>query len=398
MDGFFSKKEIELTNPRLGSCFKCGLYKNCITPRMKPTGKGEKGIFVLAEAPGALEDKKGVQLIGKTGQILRKKLDCLGINLDRDCIKMNSINCRPEGNRTPTKLEILTCRRRVLKEINKYKPKLIILLGKPALESIIGNRWKKSLGKIGTWRGWGIPEQYYKAWVLSTYHPSFVEREKYNNPVVELIFTEDLEKALKLSKKSFPEPLPIEDGVTPITSDIEAIRCLKDILDRRPEIISFDFETTGLKPHKKDHKIVSCSISLNSKSAYSFMINNNKIIKELLKKILIDSKIKKVGANIKFEHNWAREKLGIEIDGWEHDVCLYQHLIDNRPGVCSVKFITYIYNGFSDYDSHINPFLKGDKKDANSFNKIQEIPIRELLLYNGIDSKMEFSIYEKQIK
>ena len=42
-------------------CVKCGLDKNCVFPRMKPTGEGQRRILIVAEAPGSSEDKQNKQ-------------------------------------------------------------------------------------------------------------------------------------------------------------------------------------------------------------------------------------------------------------------------------------------------------------------------------------------------
>jgi uracil-DNA glycosylase family 4 len=62
---------------------------------MFATGKGEQGIFILAEAPGRTEDSLNVQLVGKAGKLLRGVLHDFNIDLDQDCRKMNAVNCRP---------------------------------------------------------------------------------------------------------------------------------------------------------------------------------------------------------------------------------------------------------------------------------------------------------------
>ena len=65
-----------------------------------------------------------------------------------------------------------------LKIIEKYKPKVIILLGGSSLLSMIGYRWKKDLGGITKWRGWTIPDRDFKAWICPTFHPSYVDRKQ----------------------------------------------------------------------------------------------------------------------------------------------------------------------------------------------------------------------------
>ena len=59
MKGFFSTGETSSSNMPEGkilSCITCGLYKDCISARMKPYGNNKKNILVCGEAPGEWED------------------------------------------------------------------------------------------------------------------------------------------------------------------------------------------------------------------------------------------------------------------------------------------------------------------------------------------------------
>ena len=156
MQGFFDKEQI---GNEESSCLKCKLFKSCESPKMKVTGNGEKGILVVAEAPGRTEDERGEQLIGEAGQVLRKVLGKQGIDLDIDCWKTNAVCCRPPNNKTPSKLQIKCCRSRLERVLKKKKPKLIILLGGVAIESFIGNRLSETVGGINRWRGFVVPDQ-----------------------------------------------------------------------------------------------------------------------------------------------------------------------------------------------------------------------------------------------
>jgi len=122
--GFFDLAEIE-TYP---NCPACKLYENCLSPKMEIGGDGEKGILVVAEAPGADEDELGTQLVGDAGEHLSAMLERLGIDLHRDCWKVNAVNCRPPGNRTPKDNEIQACRPKVYEALRK-QPSVVLVLG-----------------------------------------------------------------------------------------------------------------------------------------------------------------------------------------------------------------------------------------------------------------------------
>ena len=71
---------------------------------------------------------------------------------------------------------------------------------------------------------------------------------------------------------------------------------------------------------------------------------------------------------------------------------LAAHVLDNREKVCSIKFQGFVFTGLGDYNSHLDYLLKSVDDSANGFNRIREIPERDLLLYNGIDSLVEYRV------
>ena len=185
-------------------CVKCGLFKTCNTPRMKPSGGNGKNILVVAEAPGETEDVRGTQLIGSTGKLLARYMRKHGVDLDDDCRKINAVNCRPPRNRTPKDPEIMACRPMLLEEIKKNPPHIIIPLGNCSVKSVIGSRISKGIGGIEKWRGECIPDQHYRAWICPMYHPSYIIRMGLDS-VAGRVFDNDMEKALEKLGEKVPE-------------------------------------------------------------------------------------------------------------------------------------------------------------------------------------------------
>ena len=106
------------------------------------------------------------------------------------------------------------------------------------------------------------------------------------------------------------------------------------------------------------------------------------------------TKLKKIASNLKFEERWTRAKLGHGVVGWHWDTMLAAHLIDNRPHITSIKFQAFVLLGVADYSSHVEEFLKpiGD----SDYNRVEEMNEEDLLLYNGLDSLLEFKVMKKQ--
>ncbi len=102
---FFQSSAITPIHPaqmRLPQCGKCGLYRQCQSPKMEPSGRGKRSILFVGEGPGATEDEQGKQFVGKTGRKLRDVLHSLHLELE-DCHVTNAIICRPPHNKIEDK-------------------------------------------------------------------------------------------------------------------------------------------------------------------------------------------------------------------------------------------------------------------------------------------------------
>lgn len=389
----FSKRKEKVTSQpdNKHSCAQCGLYQQCESGKMEPFGNFRKGIMNIGEAPGLTEDEQGKPWQGKVGRYLNRVYRLAGIDLFEDCINLNAINCRPPKNRTPEKFEIDCCRRIVLSAIEEYQPKVIVLFGGAALQSVVGNYWKKDLRGISRWQGWAVPDQNYKTWILPTFHPSYVLREK--DGAADTIWLRDLEKASSL----ISEPLP--RFREPNIRIIEDLSPLKDILSG---LVSIDFETTGLKPQAKGHRIVCAAVATDEDNAYAFMVPGTPAKRKPFTDILENNSIGKMAHNIKFEMAWAHSRLNTEIRNVEWDSMLAAHVLDNRTGVTGLKFQVYVNFGVADYSSEVTPFLeRQDEKNANAKNYILDMDDAErtkLLEYCAKDAIFQYRLSMKQIQ
>ena len=397
--GFFAKQEIQsLSRPdgKTYSCHSCGLYKTCNSPKMEPFGNFKKGILNIGEAGGETEDLLGKPWQGKAGKLLQKTYRKLGIDLFEDCLNINSVNCRPKSktgeNRTPTNYEIDCCRRFVIEAIEKYKPKVIILLGNSAIYSVIGHRWKKDLGGINKWRGWTIPDQDFKSWICPVFHPSFVMRTETEE--LYTVWEQDLLQAFEMLEKSLPV------FTEPEIHFIEDTKVLKEI--KNGSVVSFDYETTGLKPHTEGHQIVCISVATDENNAYVFMLNESN--ENHFRDLLVNRYIGKMGHNIKFETAWTYNILNARIRNWKWDSMLAAHVLDNRIGITGLKFQTCVNFGVFDYSSEVDKWLKAeDEKNANSMNRVLEFVStesgrQELMTYCAKDSIYQYRLAKLQME
>jgi uracil-DNA glycosylase family 4 len=389
MSGFFTVKETQSQHRPDGkvlSCHSCGLYRKANSPKMKPFGNFKKGIMNIGSVPDTIDDEKGKQWQGASGKYLKNIYNKLGVDLFEDCVNLNAINCH--SGKLPKPFEIDCCRRIVLNAIEQYKPKVIILFGDYPLKSIIGNRWKDSLDGIVKWRGWTIPDQDLKTWVCLTLNPKYVMRMEKNRGV-ERVLIEDLERAF--SKVNEPFPYFKEPEIITLENDLSVLDTIPPL-----SIVAFDYETTGLKPHAKGHRIVSASVAVNENKAYVFLIPNKAKDRAPLKRLLKNKLIKKIAQNIKYEHTWSREILKTTVRNWYWDTMLATHVLDNRKGVTGLKFQAYVQFGIVNYNSAVDKALKApESNDLNSIMEFIKKPKNraEMLKYNALDSIFTYRLF-----
>ena len=130
---------------QIKKCKKCPLYKS----RKKAVpGEGPKKakIMFIGEAPGAEEDKVGKPFVGRSGRFFDQLLKKNKINRKKVFIT-GAVKCHPPKNRNPKLKELKICKKLYLdKQIKTIKPKLIVILGRIALKSLL-NQNKIKHGK-----------------------------------------------------------------------------------------------------------------------------------------------------------------------------------------------------------------------------------------------------------
>ena len=94
--------------------------------------------------------------------------------------------------------------------------------------------------------------------------------------------------------------------------------------------------------------------------------------------------------------------LGYPVKNWAWDSMQAAHILNNREGITSLKFQVYVNFGIEDYGSEVHPYLESGDKNANAFNRIEELIStdagkQKLLLYGGLDSLYEYWLAIKQM-
>ena len=154
------------------------LIKNCELKKSSTNlvfsdGSINANVMIIGEGPGAQEDQVGIPFIGRAGKLLDKMLDSIQLNRKKVYIT-NVVNYRPPENRRPTEQEIARYLPYLASHIEIINPKIILLLGSTALNSIIGNDEVISEAR-GKWNRMKIGSA--NPWVIASFHPAFLMRQ-----------------------------------------------------------------------------------------------------------------------------------------------------------------------------------------------------------------------------
>jgi DNA polymerase len=154
-------------------CRRCGLGSSR-TQVVVSRGNPQAPLMVIGEGPGAQEDEQGKPFVGRSGQLLDRMLESVGIDSNRDAYVCNIVKCRPPENRKPTALEMAACRPWLDQQIALVDPPVILLAGATAVEGLLGI--KGGITKLrGQWRR-GEGGSLEGRWLMPILHPSYLLR------------------------------------------------------------------------------------------------------------------------------------------------------------------------------------------------------------------------------
>ena len=152
----------------VAECRACGL---CKQRKQAVLGVGDRQAdwLFIGEGPGAEEDERGEPFVGQAGRLLDNMLAAIDLRRGEDVYIANAVKCRPPGNRTPEPEEMAICRPFLERQIALIRPKLIVLLGRAAMHSVLNS--DKSLSGMR-----GVKAEHGGIPVVVTYHPAYLLR------------------------------------------------------------------------------------------------------------------------------------------------------------------------------------------------------------------------------
>ncbi|MDO8462645.1 MAG: uracil-DNA glycosylase [Deltaproteobacteria bacterium] len=176
-------KKLEAIRETIGDCTRCKLHQGR-TKIVFGVGNPNAKLMFIGEGPGHDEDLQGEPFVGRAGQLLTKIIEAMGLKRS-DVYIANTVKCRPPNNRAPEPDEIETCSPFLIQQVQAIQPQIIVTLGNPATQTLLGTQQGITLlrGHFHDWNGIQL---------MPTYHPAFLLR----NPHMKKPVWEDMQKVM----------------------------------------------------------------------------------------------------------------------------------------------------------------------------------------------------------
>ncbi len=149
-------------------CTRCPELSSCRTQTVFGTGSPSPRLCFLGEGPGADEDRLGEPFVGRAGELLNRIISACEMRREELYI-LNTVKCRPPGNRNPLDKEVSNCREYFEQQLEILQPEFICALGTVAAKALLntGESLGRMRGRFFDWRG---------SKVIVTYHPAYLLR------------------------------------------------------------------------------------------------------------------------------------------------------------------------------------------------------------------------------
>lgn len=368
---------------RNAQCTLCPLHKTADYVCLLGDERSRKQVLLVGEAPGVQEEKAGRLFIGRAGRLLRQALTRCDFS-EEDYSIINSVCCRPPGNRTPKASEIKACRYWVERVFKDVHPRYVLLMGNPALNSVL------DLSGITNRRG--RPQEIEGIIYLPTFHPSAVLRD----PNKTGAFEADLNLFAEIIDGG---GVPRETGLNHVVVSNKKI--VNEMLDDLHGSVSFDIETTCLYPWDKIAQVNAVGFGTRNKQwilpvnhfcpeASIWSSNQIEGIIKRLTRALDDCVV--IAHNGKFDSLWMKVHFGVD---WEinFDTMLAHYLL-NENSSHKLKYLAQIYLGAVDYDldpttAPWDKFVEYHAKDLYYTRKLKYLFARRLNKEGNIKTVFE---------
>lgn len=378
-------------------CTKCEISKSCISCQMG-TGKKTAKVMFVADNPTEFENSKGEWMIGSAGKVFRDLLTSIGLDIKKDCYFTGVVKCpTPEddkGNqRQPLRDEINNCAPYLAAEMKIVNPDIIVPMGNVALKAVFGKTG------ITNYRGKAVEKD--DKIVFPILHPSqiFKQPKHTKNFTTDIMNLKELiEKGNKYFAKSEVDYRYLET-LEEVTEEIER-------LEREAEWLVFDIETTGLDAFRKESKVICISLTDRDHYGVTIPLEHKSFtwpsgifekVVDLIKRLLENKRIKKMGHNGKFDMKWLMYQYGIDVANYKFDpmIAHYIAVSEERKGH-GLKDLAWEHTDMGGYDNELDEY-KQENGIVGNYGDIEWEILREYAAAD-VDCTMRlFKVFEPMI-
>jgi len=162
------RQQLNDLSETVAGCQRCDELAKCRKQTVFGEGNPMARFVFFGEGPGADEDRTGRPFVGRAGQLLTKMIEACHLKREEVYI-LNSIKCRPPGNRNPTEEEVANCREYFEAQLQWIRPEYIVCLGAVSSKALL--RTTLSIGRLRQ-----RFHRYHDSKVLVIYHPAYLLR------------------------------------------------------------------------------------------------------------------------------------------------------------------------------------------------------------------------------
>ena len=294
-------------------------------------GPGGADILMIGDAPSREAYAAGLPMASEHLDMLYRSLKAEGISQSDVCIVRLCHPIAEEDYKSAARkwAHVQQHTENLLALIRDYRPKIVVTFGELATRCLANRAIAITKARGTLIDREGLPP------ILPMLSPGFVVRL----PEHASTFNADIQSLAKLRAARW-DASAVERTVT----DYQWAADIGDYLgDRKPQVIGFDSETTGLD-HWRDGVVpitaqfavapgrsVCCPIDERywEKVFPGEPVRQMHQLRRQLKELLEDPTVRKIGSNIKFDH-LAMTKADIQIQGWLHDTQLLAFAVDEN--------------------------------------------------------------------
>jgi uracil-DNA glycosylase len=122
------REELKAVWQQAQTCVKCPQLASTRTNVVFGAGNADADLMFVGEAPGANEDRLGLPFVGQAGKLLDTLLGEIGLARP-EVFVVNTLKCRPPGNRDPLPGEIDACQDYLFRQLELIEPRVVCTLG-----------------------------------------------------------------------------------------------------------------------------------------------------------------------------------------------------------------------------------------------------------------------------